>query len=120
MAQFQSVALSHSTTDKNVLFKVDAGIQFQTHELNTRWFLDIDFKESDRVSKDDMIESSARTFTADELSKNVSFSFAIPKSKVNTEPGKEEVYAVVDVIPLEEPPQFVRDTATTNQTSVNV
>ncbi len=120
MAQFQSVALSHSISGNDVLFKVDAGIQFQTHELNTRWFLDIDFKESDLLSKDDMIQSSSRTFSADAVNKNVSFSFAIPKSKVNTEPGKEEVYAVVGVIPLEEPPAYVRDTATTNQTKVNV
>jgi hypothetical protein len=119
MAEFQSVVLSNSTSGSNVLFKVDAQIKFQTHELNTRWFLDIDFKEWDRMSRDDFLYSTSRTFTADAVNKSVSFSFSAPKSKVNTEPGKEEVYAMVDVVPLEEPAPFRRDSAKTNQTKVD-
>jgi hypothetical protein len=119
MAAFQSASLSHALSGSNVLFRVDARIRFQPHELNTAWFLSMTFKEEDTFS-DDRLRSVNRTFQATQLEQNVSFSESIPKSTVNTEWGNEEVYAELQVVPLQAPPPFGIDAATTNVTTVKV
>jgi hypothetical protein len=119
MADFQSSSLSHSISGNYVLFRVDARIKFQPHELNTHWFLDMRFVEDDRFA-DDKLGSSSRTFLASSLTQDVSFDIRIKKSKVDTEWGNEEVFARVEVKPLEAPLPFRMDTAKTNTVSVDV
>jgi len=119
MAEFLSASLSHSISDDDVLFRVDARIRFQPHELNTHWFLSMTFKEDDTFS-DDRLRSVNRTFFASGQEMDVSFREVIRKRKVDTEWGKEEVFADLEVVPLEVPPPFRRDTARTNTTNVSV
>jgi hypothetical protein len=119
MAAFLSASLTHSTSGSNVQFRVDARIKFQSHELNTWWFLSMTFKEEDTF-RDDKLRSVNRSFLASRAEQDVSFSESIAKSTVDTEWGSEEVYADLQVVPLEAPPAFEIDTAKTNKTNVDV
>jgi hypothetical protein len=119
MAQFLSASLAHSLSGSNVLFRVDARIRFQAHELNTWWFFSMTFKEEDTFF-DDKLRSVNRSFLAASLEQDISFSESIPKSTVDTEWGKEEVYADLQVVPLQAPPPFLIDSARTNVTTVGV
>lgn len=119
MAAFLSASLSHSTSGSNVLFRVDARVRFQPHELNSWWFMSMSFKEEDTF-RDDKLRSVNRSFLAAALEQNVSFSESIAKSTVDTEWGEEEVYADLQVVPLQAPPPFVIDSARTNKTIVDV
>jgi hypothetical protein len=119
MAAFLSASLSHSLTQDRVLFRVDARIRFQPHELNTTWFLEMQFMEEDTVFDDDL-GTHRGNFSASATEVDVSFSISKSKSRIDTEVGREEVFAKLTLVPLQAPPPFAMDVATTNTVSVNV
>lgn len=119
MAEFVTASLSHSLSDDRVLFRVDARIRFQPHELNTAWFLSMQFMEEDTVFNDDL-GTHRQTFQASAIEVDVSFGISKSKRRIDTELGKEEVFAKLEVVPLQAPPPFIIDTATTNTIQVNV
>jgi hypothetical protein len=119
MARFLSASLTHSIKGDKVLFRVDAVVEFNSHELNTYWFLEMKFMEDD-IFFDDRIKSTSRTFYANNLNETLTYNISIKKDDVNTEWGDEEIYAKLRVIPLEAPLPFRMDTVKTNKTKVDV
>lgn len=119
MATFLSASLSHSLTQHRVLFRVDARVRFQPHELNTMWFLEMQFMEEDSVFDDDL-GTHRGNFFANATEVDVSFSISKSKKRIDTELGNEEVFVKLATVPLQAPPPFTLDTASTNTVSVNV
>ena len=122
MAEFVTASLTHSRSGNRVLFRVDARIKFDPHEQGTHWFLAMTFMEDDTFA-DDNLGTHRRTFFANSNEVDVSFGVSMKKSKVDTELWKEEVFAMLEVVPLEEPPPpppFRIGRATTNTTNVSV
>ncbi len=119
MASLVSTSLSHNLSGDDVIFTVNARIRFQQHERDALWYLRMTFMEEDMVF-DDKLHSVNRPFFASSTEVDVSFSVAVTRKKVNTEWGKEEVYAALEVVPLRESTQFVIGKARTNITKVSV
>jgi hypothetical protein len=133
MASFVSANLDHEMSGNFVIFKLDTKIRFEPKEIGHRWLVQIEFMEEDPV-KDDKLSPmpKAEAFgQADAYLKRhyiipskeeieLSFSEEFPQHLVDTEPGKEEIYAKLQVLPLEAPPGFVAGKTRTNTTIVDV
>ncbi len=119
MASFVSAILTHHLSGDDVIFTVNARIRFEHFERDTQWYLRMKFMEEDTFF-DDKLSAINRTFSANSTEVDVSFSERITKKKVNTEWGKEEVYAELEVVPLREESRFVVGKARTNTTKVSV
>ena len=133
MASFVSANLSHELTGGMVTFTLDMKIRFEPHEVGHRWLIQYEFMEQDPVS-DDRISSlrPAEAFgqadahykrryivpSKDEI--ELSYTEEIAAHLVDTEPGKEEVYAKVQALPLDAPEGFVAAKTRTNITKVDV
>ncbi len=128
MASFVSANLSHEITGGFVRFQIDAKVHFEEVEVGHRWLFQIEFMEEDPLS-DDKISTSRETF-ADEIKRHyiipstqdveLSFTEEIASHLVNTELGKEEIYANLKLKPLEKPEGFVASQSRTNVTIVDV
>ncbi len=119
MASFESANLSHELSGGFVVFKVDAKIRFEPHELGHQWLFQIELMEEDVVS-DDKLYVKRHYFVPSEGEVDFSISEEVAKHKVDTEWGKEEVYANLQAIPLKNPPGFVAGQTRTNTTIVDV
>jgi hypothetical protein len=119
MAQILESNLRHYISNDRFRFRVTAKIRFQPHEVGTDWLLAMTFKEQDDLSPDDYIRSSNRTFRAEAVEQSVLFDQLLSRAAVSTEAGDEEIYANLELIPLQAPPPFVRDTAKTNVSVVD-
>jgi hypothetical protein len=133
MASFMSANLDHELTGNFVVFKLDAKLRFESKEVGHRWLFQIEFMEEDPVSDDKLspVPKSEAFGQADAHIKRhyfipskeeteLSFTEEFPAHLVDTEWGKEEVYAKVQALPLEAPPGFVAAKTRTNVTRVNV
>lgn len=133
MASFVSANLDHEVSESFVVFKLDAKIRFEPKEVGHRWLVQIEFMEEDPVKDDNLSQlTPAEAFgQADAHLKRhyiipskeeveLSFSEEFPKHLVDTEIGKEEIYANVQVLPLQAPAGFVAGKARTNTTVVDV
>jgi hypothetical protein len=133
MASFVSANLDHELSAGFVVFKLDAKLRFAPSEVGHKWLFQIEFMEEDPVSDDRLSQfKKAEGFgQADDSiirhyiipSKEeieISFKEEFPAHLVDTEWGKEEVYAKVQILPLEAPPGFVSAQARTNVTHVDV
>lgn len=133
MASFVSANLSHEVSGGTVVFKLDAKLRFEPKEVGHRWLFQIEFMEHDIVSDDKLSPlRPAESFgqpdanlkrhyfvpSKDEIELSLTEEFA--KHRVDTEWGKEEIYANLQVIPLEAPPGFVAGKTRTNTTVVDV
>lgn len=133
MASFVSANLDHELSDNFVVFKLDAKVRFEPKEVGHRWLVQIEFMEEDPV-KDDKLSSMSKAEAFGQADAHLkrhyiipskeevelSFSDEFPKHLVDTEVGKEEVYAKLQVLPLEAPPGFVAAKTRTNVTVVDV
>jgi len=133
MASFMSANLGHELKGNFVTFKLDAKLRFEPKEVGHRWLFQIEFMEEDPVSDDKLspIRKSEAFGQADAHIKRhyfipskeeveLSFVEEFPAHLVDTEWGKEEVYAKVQALPLEAPPGFVAAKTRTNITNVDV
>jgi len=133
MASFISASLNHELKDNFVTFKLDAKLRFEAKEVGHRWLFQIEFMEEDPVSDDKLssVPASEAFGQADAHIKRhyfipskeeveLSFTEEFPAHLVDTEWGKEEVYAKVQALPLEAPPGFVAAKTRTNVTHVDV
>lgn len=133
MASFVSANLSHELTGARVTFTLDTKIRFEDHEVGHRWLLQYEFKEEDPLADDTIsklrpAEAFGKAdahlhrhyFVPSKEEIELSFTEEIPAHQVDTEPGKEEVYVNVQVLPLEAPEGFVPAKARTNVTVVDV
>ncbi len=133
MASFVSANLSHELTGSFVVFKLDAKLRFETAEVGHRWLFQIEFMEADPM-KDDKLSAMPKSeafgkadahlkrhyFVPSKEEIELSFEEEFPAHLVDTELGKEEVYANLQVLPLEAPPGFVPAKTRTNITDVDV
>ncbi len=116
-----------------MVFKLDAKLRFEPKEVGHRWLFQIEFMEEDPVSDDRLSPiPAAEQFGKPDASKkrhyfipskaevDLSFKEEFPKHLVDTEWGKEEVYANLQVIPVERPEGFVAAQTRTNTTHVDV
>ena len=133
MASFESANLDHELQDKFVLFKLSIKMRFQPEEVGNRWLLQIEFREHDPMKDDQLfiVPEAVRFGEVDagkirkyiipskveaELSEEIEF----PAHLVDTEMGKEEVYAIVELKPVGEGSTFVPAQTRTNITEVDV
>jgi hypothetical protein len=133
MASFVSSNLSHEVTGGFVVFTLDAKLRFEAKEIGHRWLFQIEFKEQDPL-KDDALSAMPKAeafgkadahvkrhyFIPSKEEIELSFKEEFPTHLINTEWGKEEIYADVQARPLEAPPGFVPAQARTNITHVDV
>jgi hypothetical protein len=133
MASFVSANLSHELSGSFVVFTLEAKLRFEPKEVGHKWLLQIEFMEEDTVADDKLSTMpKAEAFgKADAHLKrhyiipskeeiDLSFKEEFPAHLVDTEWGKEEVYANIQVLPLEAPPGFVSAKTRTNITDVDV
>jgi hypothetical protein len=133
MASFESANLDHELKDKFVLFKLSMKMRFQPEEVGNRWLLQIEFREHDPMKDDQLfiVPEAVRFGEVDagkirkyiipskeeaEISEEIEF----PAHLVDTEMGKEEVYAIVELKPVGEGSTFVPAQTRTNITEVDV
>jgi hypothetical protein len=133
MANFVSASLSHEISGSFVVFTLDAKLRFEPKEVGHRWLFQIEFREQDPL-KDDVLSTMPKAeafgktdshlkrhyFIPSKEEVDLSFKEEFPAHLVDTEVGKEEVYANVEVLPLEAPPGFVPAKSRTNITEVDV
>jgi hypothetical protein len=132
MASIVSASLDHELKEKFVLFKLRTTLNFEPKEVGHRWLVQIEFKEKDPMKDDQLflVPESVRAFEVDagklrdyiEPSKQeieLSYDVEFPAHLVDTEPGKEEVYAIVELKPVGESESAPAKTQT-NITQVDV
>lgn len=133
MASFVSANLGHEVSGNFVVFKLDAKLRFEPNEVGHRWLFQIEFMEEDPLS-DDVLSPipPSEQFGQPDASKKrhyfipstpeveLSFKEEFPKHLVDTEWGKEEVYAKLQAIPVGRPEGFVAGQTRTNTTKVDV
>ncbi len=129
MASFVSANLSHEITGGFVKFTIEAKIHFEELEVGHRWLFQIELMEEDPLS-DDKVAMSQDTFKMDAIKRHyivpskqdveVSFTEEVASHLVDTEVGKEEIYAKLSVRPTEAPEGFVPSETRTNITVVDV
>ncbi len=133
MASFVSANLDHEVSGNFVVFKLDAKLRFEPNEVGHRWLFQYEFMEQDPLRDDTLAPvSAAEKFAQPGASKRrnyfipsktdieLSFEEEFPKHLVDTEWGKEEVYAKLHVLPLGETEGFVAGQTRTNTTKVDV
>jgi hypothetical protein len=133
MASFVSANLGHDLTGKLVTFTVGAKLRFESKEVGHKWLFQIEFMEEDPLSDDKLsplpkaeqfgqADSHAirHYFIPSKEEIELSFTEEFPAHLVNTEWGKEEVYAKVQASPLGRPAGFVAAQTRTNVTKVDV
>ncbi|NVM30325.1 MAG: hypothetical protein HWN65_15880 [Candidatus Helarchaeota archaeon] len=120
MARFLEQALRHSFEGPYVMFDVIAKMKFQPDEIGKKWQLETIIIEKDRITPDDVFRDHnwSRTFIANQETVSLEIHVPIQKSDMNTEPGKEEVYAKLKVVPLEG--DFPVGEAITNMVEIDV
>jgi hypothetical protein len=133
MASFASAKLDHELLDKFVTFKVGMKLNFDPNEIGHPWLVQIEFWEQDPF-KDDRLWPLPKGVRVGEIHEgqwrhyiepssqeiDLDYEAEFPEHHVNTEPGKEEVYAVIKLRPVDPPPDFLSAETRTNITKVNV
>ncbi len=133
MASFVSANLGHEVSGNFVVFKLDATLRFEPNEVGQTWLFQYEFMEQDPL-KDDILAPvpAAEQFGQPGASKKrhyfkpskadieLSFEEEFPKHLVDTEWGKEEVYAKLQVLPVGSHEGFVAGQTRTNTTKVDV
>jgi hypothetical protein len=102
-----------------VLFTVEATVEFEEQELSHDWLFQITITEEDVVG-DDRLKRERYYFMPDEPEVSLTRQIDMGWAQVDTEPGKEEVYAELFLAPLDAPPNMTEDRARTNTVSVDV
>jgi len=120
MATFLEQSLKYTIQGPYVMFVVTAKLKFQPNEIGTNWRLETTILEKDLFNPDDVFQDQnwARTFYARREIISLDIHIPILKRDLNTEPGTEEVYAKLKVVPLDG--TFPASEATTNKIHVSV
>jgi hypothetical protein len=133
MASFESANLDHELQGKFVLFKLSMKMRFEPEEVGNRWLLQIEFREQDPMKDDQLyiVPEAVRFGEVDagkirkyiipskqeaELTEEIEF----PAHLVDTEMGKEEVFAILQLRPVGEGTNFTPAETRTNITQVDV
>lgn len=119
MASFLSTDLSYERSEKRVLFTVKAKVQFEDQEQGHNWMFEIVLMEEDPI-KDDHLLTKRHYFIPESGEQELSYVEDMGWAQVDTEAGKEEVYAKLRVAPLDAPPNMTADDTRTITISVDV
>ncbi len=133
MASFESANLDHEIQGKFVLFKLSMKLRFEPEEVGNPWLLQIEFWEKDPV-KDDQIFLVPESVSFGEVDAgkiryyikpskekvDLPYDVEIPAHLVDTEPGKEEIYSILELKPVGEGTAFAPAQTRTNITEVDV
>ena len=119
MATIREARLAHEERHPRVLFTVSATVEFEEQELGHDWLLQVTLMEDDPVG-DDRLKRERYYFEADETTKELTRQIDMGWAQVDTEPGKEEVYADLHLAPLKAPPEMSDDRAKSNTVIVDV
>jgi hypothetical protein len=100
MAKFLTKTLSHIIQGPFVMFISRVKIQFDDGEIGKQWRIEIILSEKDLLSPDDTFQNEnwGRTITANKETVEVELNVPINKRDLNTEFGKEEVYATLKLV----------------------
>ena len=93
----------HAFEGPYVMFDISVKMYFPEEEIGTRWSLETIIMEKDRLKRDDVFSNPnwSRTFSANHEIVSLDIHVPIMKRDLNTEPGSEEVYAKLKVVPVE-------------------
>lgn len=119
MATIREAKLTHEERLPRVLFTVKATVEFEEQELNHDWLFQITINEHDVVG-DDRLKRERYYFSPDEQKMELTRQVNLGWAQVDTEPGKEEVFAELFLAPLDAPPNMTEDRTRTNTVSVDV
>lgn len=119
MASFVNTGLSYERSEKRILFTVEAKVRFEEQELGHNWMFEIILMEQDPV-KDDHLLTKRHYFVPENAEEEISYVEDMGWAQVDTEPGKEEVYAKLRVAPLDAPANMTAADARTTVISVDV
>ncbi|MFW6193575.1 MAG: hypothetical protein ACOC83_08815 [Gemmatimonadota bacterium] len=119
MATIHEAKLTHEERHPRVLFTVKATVEFEEQELNHDWLFEITLAEHDVVG-DDRLKRERYYFAPDETEMDLTRQIDMGWAQVDTEPGKEEVYAEVFLAPLDAPPNMTSDRTRSNMVNVDV
>ncbi len=120
MAEIKSANISYSLKNNIVIFKFNVDLEFESRELNTHWFIQGKVMEKDTFYDDFVISIDSSPFVPNRRNYSVKFREVARESRVDTEWGKEEIYALLTIIPLESPRPFTMDNIRTNRIKVDV
>lgn len=134
MASFVSANLDHEVSGKFVVFRLDAKLRFEPNEVGHKWLFQYEFKEQDPLKDDDLVDKSPAEQFADpgagkkrqyfiptKTDIELSFEEEFAVHQVDTEWGKEEVYAKLQILPIGDDTEgFVAGQTRTNTTKVDV
>lgn len=120
MATFLNQVLSYEISGSYVMFNINVELKFKQDEIGKEWRIEPTILEKDRLSPDDKFFNKywIRTIYARKEKIKVELNIPILKVDLNTEPGKEEVYAELRVISLDG--QLVISETTTDIIKVEV
>ena len=119
MATIREARLSHEERHPRVLFTVSATVEFEEQELGHDWLFEVTLMEDDPVG-DDRLKRERYYFESGEPMLELTRQIDMGWAQVDTEPGKEEVYADLFLAPLRAPADMTDDRAKTNTVIVNV
>ena len=100
MAKFLTNTLSHIIQGPFVMFIIRVKIQFDAAEIGKQWRIEIIISEKDFLTSDDTFQNEnwGRTITANKETVEIELNVPINKRDLNTEFGKEEVYATLKLV----------------------
>lgn len=119
MATILEATLTHEERHPRVLFTVNATVSFEEQELDHEWLFEVALMEDDPLS-DDRLKRERYYFTADDREMELTRQVDMGWARVDTEPGKEEVYADLRLAPMGGPPDMTEDRSRTNTVIVDV
>lgn len=119
MATIHKAVLTHEERHPRVLFTVSATVAFEEQELGHDWLFEVTLMEDDPVG-DDQLKRERYYFAPGETEMDLTRQIDMGWAQVDTEYGKEEVYANLHLAPLEAPPNMTADRAKTNTVIVDV
>lgn len=119
MATIHDARLSHEERHPRVLFTVNATVEFEESELGHDWLFQVTLVEDDPVGSD-RLKRELQYFEPGETEMELTRKIDMGWAQVDTELGKEEVYADLRLAPLKAPPDMTDDRAKTNTVTVDV
>ena len=119
MATNREAKLTHEERHPRVLFTVDATVSFEEGEMDHEWLFEVTIMEDDPV-RDDRLKRERYYFTPNQRETELVRQVDMGWAQVDTEPGREEVYADLWLAPIGGPPNTSEDRKRTNTVSVDV
>lgn len=119
MATIHDARLEHEERLPRVLFTVQATFRFEESEIGHDWVFQVTLLEDDPVGSD-RLKRERYYFESGESEMELTRQIDMGWAEVDTEPGKEEVYAELFLAPMKAPPDMTDARTETNTVIVDV